>query len=136
MLKRLVPVAGVLLALVSAPCAAAEPDYASAEPLFAGSKSVVGETIAYPTTGPAHIESLIVSLKPGEATVAHRHGAPIWCHILEGQVSVDYGENGVRAYRKGDQFLEALSVGHVATTDGDLPVRTPVVFRGPGGTAK
>src|SRR3546814_9182739 len=95
MLKRLVPVAGVLLALVSAPCAAAEPDYASAEPLFAGSKSVDGETFAYPTTGPAHIESLIGSLKPGEATVAHRRGAPIWCNIPDGQVSVAYGEHEI-----------------------------------------
>jgi quercetin dioxygenase-like cupin family protein len=72
-------------------------------------------------------------MKPGETTGAHRHGVPTYGYILEGQVTVDYGSDGKRTYRKGEAFMEAKTVTHDGTNDGDVPVRILVVFMGADG---
>ena len=78
-LKYSLPLA-LLFSLVVAPGMAAD-DYARVVPLFDGTKNIVGESLAYPTTGPAKVTSLIVTMKPGETTGAHRHGvADLWLH--------------------------------------------------------
>lgn len=134
MLRKCTLAAGLALALATAPAVAEEADYASTVPLFDGTTNVVGETIVYPTTGPARVTSLIVQMKPGESTGPHRHGAPTWGYILEGQVTLDYGSHGKRTYRKGDSFMEAEGVTHNGVNDGDGPVRILVVFMGAEGT--
>ena len=45
-----------------------QPDYKKIEKLFSGGQTIVGETIQYPKGAPVDIRSLIVTLKPGEAT--------------------------------------------------------------------
>jgi quercetin dioxygenase-like cupin family protein len=129
----------ILFLIVSVFCIAATPlraadDYARVVNLFDGSKNIVGETLVYPETGPAKVTSLIVTMKPGETTGPHRHGVPTYGYILEGQVTVDYGTDGKRTYRKGEAFMEAETVAHDGTNDGDVPVRILVVFMGAEGS--
>ena len=107
--SRLFLAAALFLAL-AAPAAAEEAAYQKVMKLFDGTENVVGETLAYPQTGPAHVTSLVVTMKPGEETGPHRHGVPTFGYILEGQVTVDYGVN-----------------------DGTSPVRILVVFMGAEG---
>ena len=95
-LKYSLPLA-LLFSLVVAPGMAAD-DYARVVPLFDGTKNIVGESLAYPTTGSAKVTSLIVTMKPGETTGPHRHGVPTYGYILEGQVTVGYGTDGKRTY--------------------------------------
>lgn len=133
MMTRTILAGALALALYATPLAAA--DYQRTEMLFDGSQTVVGETLAYPTTGPAKVTSLIVAMEPGETTGPHRHGAPTYGYILEGQVTVDYGTHGKRTYRKGEAFMEAEGVTHDGVNDGDVPVRILVVFMGAEGTA-
>jgi quercetin dioxygenase-like cupin family protein len=130
-LKYSLPLA-LLFSLVVAPGMAAD-DYARVVPLFDGTKNIVGESLAYPTTVPAKVTSLIVTMKPGETTGAHRHGVPTYGYILESQVTVYYGSDGKRTYRKGEAFMEAETVTHDGTNDGDVPVRILVVFMGADG---
>ena len=92
-------------------------------PLYSGSRTVMDEDIAYPTTGKAHVNALIVVLAPGETTVEHRHGVPTFIHILEGEVTVDYGDRGKRTYKQGESFLEAMEVTHAGTNTGQVPVK-------------
>lgn len=102
-------------------------------PLFSGSKTVVDEEIAWPTTGKAHVNALVVVLAPGETTVVHRHGVPTFIHILEGEVTVDYQGHGKRTYKQGESFLEAMDVEHAGTNTGSVPVKILAVYMGADG---
>lgn len=102
-------------------------------PLFSGSKTVMDEEIAYPATGKAHVNALIVVLAPGEKTVLHKHGVPTFIHILEGEVTVDYEGRGTRTYRQGESFLEAMNVTHAGLNTGKVPVKILAVYMGADG---
>ena len=102
-------------------------------PLFSGSKTVMDEDIAYPATGKAHVNALIVVLAPGERTVLHKHGVPTFIHILEGEVTVDYEGRGTRTYRQGESFLEAMNVTHAGLNTGQVPVKILAVYMGADG---
>lgn len=102
-------------------------------PLFSGDRTVMDEEIAWPTTGKAHVNALIVVLGPGEKTVLHKHGVPTFIHILEGEVTVDYQGRGKRTFRQGESFLEAMDVAHAGTNTGSVPVRILAVYMGAEG---
>jgi quercetin dioxygenase-like cupin family protein len=109
--------------------AAAAKGYPAVNLLSTGT-SIVGETIRYPTNGRAHVTAAIVTLGPGEKTIMHRHGVPLFAHILEGELTVDYGKHGKRTYRPGDAFMEAMKVPHYGQNEGDKPVRLLAVYMG------
>ena len=49
-----------------------------AVPLLSTGITVLGETIRYPKSGPAHITASIIALPPGGKTIAHKHGVPLF----------------------------------------------------------
>jgi quercetin dioxygenase-like cupin family protein len=102
-------------------------------PLFSGNKTVMDETIAYPTQGQAMVNALVVVLGPGEKTVLHKHGVPTFIHVLEGEVTVDYEGRGTRTYRQGESFLEAMDVTHAGINTGTVPVKILAVYMGADG---
>ena len=102
--------------------------------LYSGSTTVTGEEIAYPSGGKAHINAMIVTLAPGEKTMLHQHGVPVFIHILEGEVTVDYGEQGKKTFRQGESFLEAMKVAHAGMNSGTVPVKILAVYMGGEGT--
>jgi quercetin dioxygenase-like cupin family protein len=104
-------------------------------PLVSTGTSIVGETLHYPQTGAAHVTAAIVTLAPGEKTVVHRHGVPLFAYILEGELTVDYGTHGRRTYRRGQAFMEAMAVEHFGSNTGTTPVRVLAVFMGAAGAA-
>jgi quercetin dioxygenase-like cupin family protein len=103
-----------------------------AKPVLMTSETVMGETIVYPP-GKAIVNSAIITLAPGERTIAHRHGAPFFAYILEGEITVDYGDRGKRTYRQGEALMEAMSVEHVGMNTGAAPVRLLGVYMGAAG---
>jgi quercetin dioxygenase-like cupin family protein len=105
-----------------------------AVPLLSTGKTVVGETIHYPRSGPAHITAAIVTLAPGGRTVLHKHGAPLFAYILEGELTVDYGKHGKRTYKPGDTLMEAMAVPHAGINTGTTPMRLIGVYMGAKGT--
>ena len=113
--------------------AAAEQRGYPAVPLLSTETNIVGETIRYPTTGPAHVKAAIVTLAPGAKTITHTHGAPLFVYILEGEVTVDYGARGKRTFRKGDAFMEAMDIAHYGINEGTQPVRILAVYMGAKG---
>ena len=127
--------AALLLAagLAAGPRAGSADDY-PAVPLLSGSQTVVGEDVVYPTTGKAVVTAMIVILAPGEKTVVHRHGVPLFAYILEGEVTVDYGTFGNKTYRQGQSFLEAMHVEHAGHNSGGVPVKILAVYMGAEGS--
>src|SRR5215207_1951993 len=104
-----------------------------AVPLLSTGTSIVGEMLRYPTTGPAKVTAAIVTLAPGAKTIAHKHGVPLFAYVLEGEITVDYGEHGRRTYRQGEAFMEAMAVAHFGANTGSQPVRLLAVYMGAEG---
>jgi quercetin dioxygenase-like cupin family protein len=102
-------------------------------PLLSTGTTVMGETLHYPTNGPAHVTAAIVTLPPGGRTVLHKHGVPLFAYVLEGEITVDYGERGKRTYRHGEALMEAMDTAHFGADAGPQPVRILTVYMGADG---
>lgn len=125
----------VMIAVLAAACGAAsarEP-LPRFTPLFSTGKTVMDETIVYPTSGPAKLTGMIITMEPGHETGWHTHGAPLTGIVLEGELTVDYGERGKRTYRQGDAIAEAINVSHNGKNTGDGPMRLFAVIIGAEG---
>lgn len=114
------------------PAATQERGYPALHLLSAGT-TVVGETIRYPTIGPAQVTAAIVTLAPGASTIVHKHGVPLFAYILDGELTVDYGPHGKRTYGKGTAFMEAMDVAHFGVNTDRGPVRILAVYLGAQG---
>ncbi|MGE3274858.1 MAG: cupin domain-containing protein [Vicinamibacterales bacterium] len=106
----------------------------TSQSLLTASETIVGEPIAYPATGTPVVTSVIVTIAPGQRTGAHRHGVPMAAYILEGELTVDYGEHGRKTYSQGQSFLEAMDVNHVGMNTGSGPVRILSIYMGAEGS--
>ena len=116
-------------AAMTASAVYADTDYPPVEVLLQTETTVIGQQIVYPE-GPAQITAAIVTMEPGQVTGWHRHEAPLTAHMLEGELTVDYGEDGTRVYREGDTLIEALGSRHNGENTGDGIARIFVVFSG------
>ncbi len=105
-----------------------------AVPLFSGSKTVMDEPIVYPSSGPAHVTAMIVTIAPGQKTLLHKHGVPLFVHVLEGEVTVAYEGHGERSFKQGESFLEAMHVTHAGMNLGSVPVKLLAVYMGAEGS--
>lgn len=121
--------------LLLAPAVACAGDAYPSVQLLKTAKTVAGEDVVYPTSGPAQVTALIVTIAPGAETVLHHHPAPMFAYILEGEVRVDYGAAGSRVFRPGDAFMEAMAATHKGVNSGTVPVRILAVSMGAEGTA-
>jgi len=101
-------------------------------PLLQGGTDVLGAPLSYPD-GPVNITSAMVTIPPGGTTGWHSHEVPLFAHILEGELTVDYGEKGTKTYRAGDSVLEAMNWPHNGTNTGDVPMRLIAIYMGGGG---
>jgi quercetin dioxygenase-like cupin family protein len=108
----------------------AQPKDYPAAPILSTGTTILGETIRYPRTGPAHVTAAIVTLAPGARTIMHKHGVPLFAYILDGELTVDYGRHGTRTYRQGQSFMEAMAVAHFGVNNGSQPVRLLAVYMG------
>ena len=101
-------------------------------PLFKGNETIVGQKIAYPAGDPK-VTAAIVVIAPGKNTGWHTHEVPLFVNVLEGEISVDYGSKGVKVYKAGESFLEAMDWPHNATNKTDAIVRIMAVYMGAEG---
>ncbi|MBX9634271.1 MAG: cupin domain-containing protein [Magnetospirillum sp.] len=122
------------VAVLASASAWAENAYPTVDILSTG-KSIVGEDIKYPTTGPAHVTASIVTILPGAETILHQHGTPLFAYVQEGILTVDYGAKGTRVYNPGDAFMEAMAVTHRGMNLGTTPVKILAVYLGAAGSS-
>ena len=116
----------------AAPAAADERGYPASTLLSTGT-SITGEPIQYPAGTPAHVTASIINIAPGQKTITHRHGVPLFAYMLQGELTVDYGAHGKRTYRAGEAFMEAMAVEHFGANNGTEPVRILAVYMGAEG---
>jgi quercetin dioxygenase-like cupin family protein len=103
-------------------------------PLLSGGVDVLGHPLSYPE-GEVNITSAIVTIPPGGSTGLHKHEVPLFAHILEGELTVDYGEGRINTYRAGDSVFEAMDVPHNGVNTGAVPMKLLAVYMGGGGKA-
>ena len=101
--------------------------------LLDSGKTVLGQTFSYSTKTPAKVTSEIIALAPGAETGWHKHEVPLFGYVLDGELSVDYGADGTRVYRKGEAFIEAIGIPHNGRNTGPGEVRLLAVFMGADG---
>ena len=110
--------------------AAADPlSYPPLQILLSSSQSILGQDLVYPQGKPV-LTAAIVTLRPGESTGRHRHDVPLFAMVLEGELSVDYEQNGVKVFTKDDALLEAFRTYHTGKNTGTGLVRILAVFVG------
>lgn len=125
------------LILLAAAAAAALAFTANAEPvevdmLIQSRIDVLGSGISYPEGTPEATVS-IVSIEPGAETGWHYHEVPLIGYILQGQVTVDYGDRGTKVYSQGEALVEAMNWPHKGMNLGEETVKILAVYAGADG---
>lgn len=98
-------------------------------PLLKTGNDIIDQPIVYPTGTPA-ITAAVVTIPPGGETGWHTHEVPLYVYILDGEVTVDYGDKGIKAYKPGNAFMEAMNWAHNGINKGTEPVRIMAVYMG------
>jgi len=55
---------------------------------------------------------------------------PLFVHVLDGTVTVDYGDKGTKVYKAGETFMEAMNWPHNGINNEDAPARILAVYMG------
>ena len=108
--------------------------FEAVSPLLATGEDILGQPLSYPA-GKPKVTAAILTLEPGASTGWHKHAVPLFAHILEGEVTVDYGPHGKRVFRKGDSLMEAINTAHDGRNTGKGVARVLGVFMGVDGVA-
>ena len=123
-----------LLMLGMSGAQARDQNYYPLKELLVTSKTIVGEDIRYPTTGAPRITVAMVTVVPGAPAAFHRHPVPLVGYILEGELTVDYGDKGMKTFRAGDTLVEAMDTPHRGMNLGTSVVRLLAVYIGADGS--
>jgi quercetin dioxygenase-like cupin family protein len=102
--------------------------------LLRTSKTILDQPIVYPAGAPAEVTSAIITIEPGGERGWHKHDVPLFGYVLEGELTIDFGPQGRRVFRKGEAFVEAIGVPHNGRNLGSAPVRILAVFMSKVGT--
>lgn len=101
-------------------------DY-SAQMLLDTSTDILGSPFRYPDC-PPRIESMRITLAPGETGKTHQHLTPLYGFILAGEVSVDYENGQTRVYKTGEALIEAMDIPHFGYNAGSVPAEILTVY--------
>ncbi len=79
--------------------------------------NVVGQPIAF---GEANYRVVagIKTLEPGQHSGWHAHRAPVFGYLLSGEITTDYGRNGVRRFPENSVISEAVNLAHDVFNEG------------------
>lgn len=103
-----------------------------ATPVIEAETTVIGQPLAYPA-GTAKVTAVIVTIPPGGETGWHEHAVPLFGYMLEGELTVDYGDKGTRIYKPGEALMEAMNWPHNGTNRTQAQLRILAVYLGAEG---
>ena len=101
-------------------------------PILSSGTTIIDQPIAYPA-GTPKVTAAIVVIPPGGETGWHLHKVPLFAYVLEGEVTVDYGEKGVKVVKAGEGILEAMDWAHNGMNKSDKPLHILAVYMGADG---
>jgi len=132
MLRRFATTAFALAILVAPAAALDDSKYQNLlTPVLSATADILGQPVSYPP-GPLKVTAAIVTVPPGGETGWHLHEVPLFAYIMEGTLTVDYGEKGVRIYQPGTGIIEAMNWPHNGRNESTAPVKIMAVYMGSG----
>ncbi|HUU47817.1 MAG TPA: cupin domain-containing protein [Nitrosopumilaceae archaeon] len=103
-------------------------DDVSSQTILDTTTTIIGQEIQY--SSGSQIISKIVTIPVGAETGPHIHENPMFAYIMDGEVTVDYGEQGIKTFVKGESMVEAINYTHNGKNNGDTPTKILVVLIG------
>ncbi|CUA94954.1 Cupin domain [Pannonibacter indicus] len=64
----------------------------------------------------------------GEVTGWHQHHCPVFCYVLEGEITVTYQGGQTRLFRQGECMVDVMRVTHQGENTGQSLTRILTVF--------
>ena len=58
---------------------------------------------------------------------------PLLTYVFEGVLTVDYGADGVKSYKPGEFYVEAIGTTHIGKNLGTVPVKILAIYLGAEG---
>ena len=101
----------------------------SSQIILDAEQTVISQKIQYPTGSP-QVTSKIVTIPVGVETGPHIHEYPMFAYVMEGEVTVNYGDKGIKTFMKGDSLMEAINYTHNGKNNGDTPTQILIVLIG------
>lgn len=99
------------------------------ETLLVTDQTVLGQSFEYPPGNP-EITSTVITIPPGSVLSKHFHSVPLFAYMLQGELIVNYGDEGERTFRKGDAFMEVIGSVHQGRNGSKGVVKILVVYMG------
>lgn len=103
--------------------------------VFKGSTTQTGQSIEYPTDGPAQITSILLEFEPGDDVGWHKHLAPTYIYVIKGTVTVEFSDGRQEEFKAGEGFIPVMNVWHNARNLGSGPATALLVIAGVQGKA-
>jgi quercetin dioxygenase-like cupin family protein len=97
--------------------------------LEGGPKTILGQDFKYPTGVPL-IKAFDIFIPAGKQTSLHSHAVPLYAYVVSGELEIDYGSKGKRAFKSGTSFIEAMDWCHIGKSLNNQPVRLIGVYLG------
>ena len=119
----------------SATAAATATEITSSPLLDKSATDVLDQVLKYPSASAAQVSSSIITIPIGMETGLHKHDAPMYAFVLEGELTVTYDGGVVKTYHAGEAIMEAVGTPHNGKNTGTTPVKVLVVNMGADGVA-
>jgi len=104
-------------------------DDISSQTILNTNKTAIDQDIQYPSGSPL-ITSKIITIPVGAETGPHIHEYPMFGYMMEGEITIDYGEHGIKTFVKGDSLMEAVDYIHNGRNSGNELAKILVVMMG------
>lgn len=114
---------------------AAAAEITSTSLLTQAAADVLDQVLTYPSASQAQVSSSIITIPVGVETGLHRHDAPMYAYVLEGELTVTYEDGTVNTYTPGTAMIEAVATAHNGKNNGSVPVKVLVVNIGAEGVS-
>jgi quercetin dioxygenase-like cupin family protein len=106
---------------------------ATIAPLPPLTRTIAGESLAYPNTPEPVISSDILTIPPGGVTEWMTHPVPAYLYVLEGRLTVELIDGTLLKFDAGQSFLQCHTTWHRGRNEGTTPMRFLAVFIGAKG---
>ena len=104
--------------------------------LLDSSEDTLQNDIAYPTAGDARVTATILTLEAGQRGKVLQHETPMFAYVLEGEITLNYGRNGWKAFKAGESMLQPMGRPFRTINSGDGTAKVLLVSMGATGAAR
>jgi quercetin dioxygenase-like cupin family protein len=101
-------------------------DQVTVETLLDTNHTILNQTLSYPENTP-NVVTKIITIPKGAETGFHTHNEILIGYVLQGEITVDYGDYGKKVYSKGDSLIEAIHILHNGMNQGNIDAKIFVV---------